>query len=283
MLQQSRGVYVPQTIEIICIGNELLIGKTLNTNAQWLAKRITNLGLNVHRISIVGDDIDEISRATQETLKRSPRFLITTGGLGPTFDDKTLEGLAKALENKLEVNQEALAMIKEKYHKYAEEGKMEKDKLTPSRVKMAKLPEGARPLSNPIGTAPGVIIKHGGTTVLALPGVPSEMKAIFAESAASLLKQIASDTTFFEMSIETTGLVESEMSPFIDRVMHDNPYVYVKSHPKGAERIPRIEFHFSTTAKQSGIAKKRVSKAFVQLSELIKEKGGKIKLIKAEN
>ncbi len=272
---------MPQTIEIICIGNELLIGKTLNTNAQWLAKRITTLGLNVHRISIVGDDIGEISRATQETLQRSPRFLITTGGLGPTFDDKTLEGLAKALENKLEVNQEALAMVKEKYHMYAEEGKLEKAELTPPRVKMAKLPEGARPLSNPVGTAPGVIIEHGRTTILALPGVPSEMKAIFDESAESLLKQVAGNTTFFEMSIETTGLVESEITPFIDRVMRDNPYVYVKSHPKGAEKIPRIGFHFSTTAKQSGVAKKRVSKAFIQLSELIREKGGKIKPIKA--
>ncbi len=274
---------MPQTIEIICIGNELLIGKTLNTNAQWLAKRITTLGLNVHRILIVGDDIDEISRATQEGLKRSPRLLIITGGLGPTFDDKTLEGLTRALESKLEVNREALKMVEEKYHMYAEEGRMEKAELTPPRVKMAKLPEGARPLSNPVGTAPGVIIEHGRTTILALPGVPSEMKAIFAESAESILKQIAGDKTFFEMSIETTGLVESELTPLIDRVMHDNPYVYVKSHPKGAERIPRIEFHFSTTAKQSGVAKKRVSKAFVQLSELIKEKGGKIKPIKAEN
>ena len=272
---------MPQTIEIICVGNELLIGKTLNTNAQWLAKRITTLGLNAHRISIVGDDIDEISRATQEAIQRNPRFLITTGGLGPTFDDKTLEGLAKALESKLEINQEALEMVKEKYSRYAEEGKMEKAELTPPRVKMAKLPEGARPLSNPVGTAPGVIMEHGSITILALPGVPSEMKAIFDESVASLLKKVAGDTTFFEMSIETTGVIESEMTPFIDRVMHDNPYVYVKSHPKGAERIPRIEFHFSTTAKQSGVAKKRVSKAFVQLSELIREKGGKIKPIKA--
>ena len=274
---------MPQTIEIICIGNELLIGKTLNTNAQWLAKRITTLGLNTHRISIVGDDVDEISRATQEAIQRNPRFLITTGGLGPTFDDKTLEGLAKALGSKLEINQEALAMVKEKYCRYAEEGKMEKAELTPPRVKMAKLPEGARPLSNPVGTAPGVIMEHGSITILALPGVPSEMEAIFDESVASLLKKVAGDTTFFEMSIETTGVIESEMTPFIDRVMHDNPQVYVKSHPKGAERIPRIEFHFSTTAKQSGVAKKHVSKAFVQLSELIKEKGGKIKPVKAEH
>jgi len=270
-------------IEIICVGNELLIGKTLNTNAQWLAERTTILGLNVRRIMIVGDDVDEISSAIREVMQRNPRFLITTGGLGPTFDDKTLEGLAKALECKLEINEEALTMVKEKYRTYAEEGKMEKAELTPPRVKMARLPEGAKPLFNPVGTAPGIIMEHESTSILALPGVPSEMKAIFDGSVVSLLKQVAGDVTFFEMSIEATGVIESEMAPLIERVMHENPYVYIKSHPKGAERIPCIEFHFSTTAKKSGVARKRVSKAFVQLSELIQEEGGKITPIKRQN
>jgi nicotinamide-nucleotide amidase len=270
-------------IEIICVGNELLIGKTLNTNAQWLAKRTTALGLSARRIMIVGDDVDEISSAIREAMQRNPRFLITTGGLGPTFDDKTLEGLAKAFKCKLEINEEALTMVKEKYRKYAEEGKIEKAELTPPRVKMARLPEGAKPLFNPVGTAPGIIMEHESTSILALPGVPSEMKAIFDGSVVSLLKQVAGDVTFFEMSIEATGVIESEMAPLIERVMHDNPYVYIKSHPKGAERIPRIEFHFSTTAKKSGVARKHVSKAFVQLSELIQEKGGKITPIKREN
>jgi len=274
---------VAQPIEIICVGNELLIGKTLNTNAQWLAKRVTTLGLSIRCITIVGDDVDEISSAVREAFQRNPRFLITTGGLGPTFDDKTLEGLAKAFECKLEINEEALTMVKEKYRKYAEEGKMEKAELTPPRVKMAKLPEGAKPLFNPVGTAPGVIMEHEGTTIVALPGVPSEMKAIFDGSVASLLRQVAGDVTFFETSIEATGVIESEMAPLIDQVMHDNPYVYIKSHPKGAERIPRIEFHFSTTSKNFAVARKRVSKAFVQLSELIQEKGGKIRPIKAKN
>jgi molybdenum cofactor synthesis domain-containing protein len=272
-----------QPIEIICVGNELLIGKTLNTNAQWLAKRATTLGMNVRRITIVGDDVNEISSAVQEAVQRNSRFLITTGGLGPTFDDKTLEGIAETLKRKLEINEEALTMVKEKYRKYVEEGKMERAELTPSRVKMAKLPEGAKPLFNPVGTAPGVVLEHEGITIVALPGVPSEMKAIFDGSVASLLKQVAGDITFFETNMEATGVIESEVAPLIDQVMHDNPYVYIKSHPKGTEKISRIEFHFSTTAKNSGIAKKRVGQAFIQLSELIQEKGGKTKPIKTEN
>ena len=255
----------------------------MNTNAHWLAKRITSLGSKVARITVVEDDVDEIASSVKEAMRRKTHFIITVGGLGPTFDDKTLEGLAKALECKLEINEEALTMIKEKYHKYAEEGKMEKAELTPPRVKMAKLPEGAKPLFNPVGTAPGVIMEHESITIVALPGVPSEMEAIFDGSVASFLKQVAGDVTFFETSMEATGVMESEIAPVIDQVMRDNPYVYIKSHPKGAEKVPRLEFHLSTTAENSSVARKRVSKAFIQLSELIQEKGGKIRPTKAEN
>ena len=268
---------MPRPIEIISVGNELLIGKILNTNAQWLAKRVTSLGLDVRRINIVGDDVEEISNALREAIQRNPSFVITTGGLGPTFDDKTLEGVAKALERRTEVQGQALRMVEEKYRKYVEEGRMEKVELTPHRVKMARLPEGAEPLFNPVGTAPGVVIKHNETTLIALPGVPPEMKTIFEESVVPLLKQAAGNVTFFETSIDVTGCMESEIAPLIDRIMHDNPYVYIKSHPKFEERTPHLEFHLSTTADNSEVAKKRVEKALTQLSEVLQEKGGKIK------
>ena len=74
-------------LEIICIGNELLIGKVLNTNENWLAKNSTSLGVSVKRITTVGDEVIEIKKAVMETLQRAPKFIITTGGLGPTFDD----------------------------------------------------------------------------------------------------------------------------------------------------------------------------------------------------
>ena len=270
-----------QFVETICVGNELLIGKTLNTNAQWLTKRVTTLGLNVRRVTVVGDDIDEISVAITEAIQRSPTFILTTGGLGPTFDDKTLEGLAQALGQGTEVNEEALNMVKEKYLSYAQEGRMETAELTPHRVKMAKLPEGSKPLPNPIGTAPAVVVEHENVTIIALPGVPSEMKSIFDESVAPMLKQVAQGVTFFETSIESSEVMESAMAPLIDKVMHNNPHVYIKSHPKGTERVPRIEFHLSTTATDSSTARKRVSKAFLELMELIQEKGGKIKTVKS--
>jgi len=271
-----------QSVEIICSGNELLIGKTLNTNAQWLAKQVTSLGLATHRITVVGDNIDEISCALQEAIQRSPRFILTTGGLGPTFDDKTLEGVAKALGRRTEVNEEALKMVKEKYLSYAREGRMEAAELTPPRVKMANLPEGATPLRNPVGTAPAVFIEYENVTIIALPGVPSEMKSIFDDSVAPLLKQAACGVTFFETSLTSTNVMESEMAPFIDQVMQNNPHVYIKSHPKGTERVPHIEFHLSATAKDVTTARNRVSKALIQLTEIIQGKGGTIKPAKSE-
>ncbi len=271
------------SIEIICIGTELLVGKTLNTNAHWLAKRINSLGLNVRRIINVRDEIDEMSQVIQETLQRKPLFLITCGGLGPTFDDKTLEGVAKALGCKTEVNKKALKMIEEKYRRYMEEGLTEKFELTPPRVKMARLPEGGKPLFNPVGTAPGVLIKHKDTTMIVLPGVPTEMMAIFEGSVVPLLKVAAGDKIFFETSLDVKGVMESDIAPLIDRVMHDNPYIYVKSHPSRiGEKVPHLELHLSTTAENSKTAKNRVSRALIQLSELIKQKNGKIKVLKAK-
>jgi len=267
-----------QQIEIICIGNELLIGKVVNTNAQWLAKRITTLCLSVNRITVIGDNVEEISTAIKDAVRRKPQFIITTGGLGPTFDDKTLEGVAKALNRPLEVHPQALQIVEDKYRRYVEEGRIEKIELTPPRVKMAKLPTESNPLPNPVGTAPGVITNFNGITIVALPGVPSEMEAIFDESVAPLIKRAAGNVTFYETSIEVDGIMESDMAPLIDRVMHDNPYVYIKSHPsRTGEGKPHLELHLSTTAEDSTTAKNRVSKALMQITELAQMQGGKTK------
>jgi molybdenum cofactor synthesis domain-containing protein len=270
-------------VEIICIGNELLIGKVVNTNAQWLAKRVTTLGLNVNRVTIVSDQIKEIATAIKEAISRKPEFIITTGGLGPTFDDITLAGFAEALKTPLEVNQKALSMVKEKYRRLMEEGRIESIELTPPRVKMATLPAKSEPLSNPIGTAPGVLTRQNGCMIVALPGVPSEMEAIFDVSVAPLIKKAAGNNTFFETSLEVDGIMESDMAPLIDKTMHDNPYVYIKSHPsRTGEGKPHLELHLSTTAQDVSTAKNRVTKTLMQITDLAQMKGGKI-LIQKQN
>jgi molybdopterin-biosynthesis enzyme MoeA-like protein len=115
------------------------------------------------------------------------------------------------------------------------------------------------------------------TFLIALPGVPSEMEAIFDDSVAPLLKKEAGKVAFFERSIYADNIMESTLAPLIDQTMHDSPYVYVKSHPKGEEKKPHLEIHFSTTAKDSKTAKERLEKAIIQLSELVQKNNGKIK------
>jgi molybdopterin-biosynthesis enzyme MoeA-like protein len=87
------------------------MGKIPNVNSHWLAKRATTLGLEVDRIVTVTDDVDAVSTAVKEAVQRKPRFIITTGGLGPTYDDKTLEGIAKGIGRDLELNEEGLKKI----------------------------------------------------------------------------------------------------------------------------------------------------------------------------
>jgi molybdenum cofactor synthesis domain-containing protein len=272
-----------QQVEIICVGNELLIGKTLNTNATWLAKQATHLGMAVKRITVVQDIVEEISTVIKEALQRKSRFILTTGGLGPTFDDKTLEGIAKALNQKLTVNEEALRMVVEKYEAYFKK-KITKEQLTPARVKMATLPEKATPLRNPVGTAPGVLINAGKTFLIAFPGVPPEMEAIFEGSVITLLKKECGAIAFFEKSMFAEGIVESTLAPLIDIVMNDNHDVYIKSHVftkphVGGESGKRsIELHLSTRVEDRRTAESRLEGAAKQLASLIEKNGGEVRL-----
>jgi molybdopterin-biosynthesis enzyme MoeA-like protein len=200
-----------------------------------------------------------------------------------------LEGIAKGLRRKLEVDEKALQMVKEKYETYFKEGKIEKVELTPARVKMATFPKGTEPLHNPVGTAPSMMAKVKQTILIALPGVPPEMEAIFNESVATMLKKETGKSEFFEASIYADHIMESTLAPLIDQAMHDNPYVYMKSHvytkshPQTEGQRPHIELHFSTTAESSKPAKARLEKAIFQLSELIEKHGGKISPKKKQN
>jgi nicotinamide-nucleotide amidase len=258
-----------QEMEIISIGNELLIGKVLNTNAKWLSRRATNLGITVKRVTVVPDDVDESALVIRETLKRKPQFVVTTGGLGPTFDDKTLEIIAKAFRCKLVVNHAALEMVKKKYHTYASKTGRDCAELTPPRVKMATIPENAKLIPNPIGAAPAIRIDFDGTVLIALPGVPREMEAIFEGNVAPLLRSASRGNRFYEESLYLDGIMESELAPLIEKVMQDDPGIYVKSHPRGAEKKPHLEIHFSLTSPDHETAQERIHTAATQLTDLI--------------
>ena len=262
-------------MEIMSIGNELLIGKICNTNAQWLCKKATALGVAVKRVTMLPDNIDETAVAIRETLNRSPQFVITTGGLGPTFDDKTLETIAKALGRKIEINEEALKMVKAKYQAYVANMGSQDFELTEARVKMASFPEGSTPIRNPVGTAPGMQVELKDTTLLALPGVPHEMEAIFDETIMPQLRKASNGAAFYDENLYV-DIMESSLAPLIEIVMQESPGIYIKSHPQGEERQPHIELHFSTTSSNAMEAQERLRKAVAKLADLIRSNNGRV-------
>ncbi|MFX0096780.1 MAG: molybdopterin-binding protein [Candidatus Hodarchaeota archaeon] len=260
--------------ELIFPANEILIGKTLNTNGHWIARRITSLGGKVVRFTVIQDDVDEISNTIIEAIERSD-IIIVSGGLGPTFDDKTLQGLGRAIDKPLRLDKKALTMIQVKYAKIQEMGVIKNAIITDHRKKMAMLPEGSIPLFNPVGSAPGVYVEHKGTQIICLPGVPSEFKAIFEESVVPIVREALKGVIFAEESFVLEEIVESELAPLIEQIMKKNPYVYVKSHPLGYEGISKVVIHITATGGEE--AKRMVGEVSKILKKELTTRGGKIK------
>jgi molybdenum cofactor synthesis domain-containing protein len=213
---------------IFTLGTELTQGRVINTNGSYLSRRLTLLGVKVIGIVTLMDDVELISRYLMLVLRESPKFIITTGGLGPTYDDRTLEAVAKALNRKLVLNGEALEMVKRKY----EERKMP---LTPERIKMAYLPEGGVPIPNPVGTAPGCWIEYGEVIIVSLPGVPIEMEAMWEKWVEPRLRKILPHVYIAEAIAKIVGIPESSLAPYLNKIAQEYEKVYVKSHPMGEE------------------------------------------------
>ncbi len=217
-------------VEILVIGNEILIGKTQDTNSNWLAKRIAKYGHRLKRITTIEDNIEIISTILQNILERKPDIIITTGGLGPTFDDMTLAGIAKGLNRELVLNQHAYSSIKKAYEHAYKRGILKLEGMTKEREKMSYLPQGSIPLPNIRGTAPGVKLKEGETSIFVLPGVPSEMKAIFLNVIKPILKEKRGK--FVEKGLFFMGIGESQIAPYITKLEEKYSRLWIKTHPR---------------------------------------------------
>lgn len=206
--------------EILCVGTELLLGNILNGNARWLAEQLASLGVPHHRQLVVGDNHDRLIRTVQEAAGRC-RLLITTGGLGPTPDDLTTEAIAAAFDSPLEEHPGAWADIQAKL---AQRGRTP----TPSVRRQALIPRGATLLPNPTGTAPGVIWSpRPGFTVMTFPGVPSEMQAMWHQSAVPWLRQAGLPVgVFTSRMLRFWGVAESALAEQVDDLLAlENPTV----------------------------------------------------------
>jgi molybdenum cofactor synthesis domain-containing protein len=255
-------------VELLCIGNEILIGKTLNTNAHWLSQKITRLGAEVRRVTVVEDDVEAIRTALHEILGRRPDLVLTSGGLGPTFDDKTLEAFSRAFNRPLRLNRHALKLVRSRYRRILG---VKNPQLTAPQLKMAKLPSGAKAISNPVGTAPAVTLKEGKVMFIILPGVPEELQSIFNRSVSAEIRKMAGRRFFYEASYIISGILESQIAPIIDQVMNRSPDVYVKSHARVGEgrKDSFIELHFSSRAGYSRRAEHNVLRAIELATELL--------------
>jgi molybdenum cofactor synthesis domain-containing protein len=262
-------------IEILCVGSELLSGITLNSNAHWLAEKIAAVGGALKRVTVVGDDLGEISAAVKESLARRPDILITTGGLGATYDDMTLEGMAIALGRKAVLDQRAVEMLKKSYavRKLNYE-------LTEARLKMAKIPEGSDPIQNLLGSAPGVSVQAGGTRIFCLQGVPSEMKAIFEKEILPLVKNGVGSFVALEVNYSVRGVTEAMMAPALLRIVGSHPKdsIYLKTHPRGyyRKKTPQIRIQLISRGSNRKEVKKRLGAIAKIIEHEVAALGGRI-------
>jgi len=230
MEEQQNVIACEQCVEIFAIGNELLVGQVQDTNTHWLIRSLTALGARVRRAVILRDEYDEIADALSGALQRRPRLIFTTGGLGPTDDDLTMRALSRALDLPLAEDPVALEMVRMRYEYIASIRPNFNAELNAARRKMALLPLGGLPLANPNGAAPGVVLDiNGSTTIVSLPGVPSEMKDIFTTSLQPVLARSIGAGGYVEHTIVLDRGDESRIATALQDVQSRHSVVYIKS------------------------------------------------------
>jgi molybdenum cofactor synthesis domain-containing protein len=250
-------------IGILVIGNEILDGIVLDTNSQWLINQLKALNFQVSEKMTVRDDTKVISKAVRRMLSAGANLIFTTGGLGPTHDDKTLAGVAMAFELPVEVNDKALKIVTRQYTDMHQRGMIETGEITEPRRKMAVLPKGAQPLDNRVGGAPGVVLDIEGAQIISLPGVPGELMWIFDNQLLTLLKGRV-EGVFTEDVIYLPLRDESTLAPIIDEVMQNVPGVYIKSMVK-----PYGESGIRLWVSSSGKSKTEVEERVQRVTNLL--------------
>ncbi len=268
-------MHSPLKAEIILIGNELLIGKIKDTNGAWLIERLLEHGCFVTQITTIPDHLETIAHTIRDAIARKPRFILTSGGLGPTFDDMTLKGVAQGLGVRLEQDMVALEMIGQRYMEIKNilSPHLLDKVMTHARVKMSYLPKGSKPLKNPEGAAPCVQYDVPGqhTTIFCMPGIPKELMAIYTTDIAP---QVAAERVeFFNETFFSKGVGESDIADFVAQLMHDIPGIWIKSHPKGRGTLI---IEWQVTSFGTDELKTSVSKAITALQAEILHLGGKI-------
>ena len=203
--------------EIIAVGSELLTPDRLDTNSLFLTAELNKLGIEVVRKTVVGDDRALLLEAFRDALNRVP-VIIASGGLGPTEDDLTREAVAELLGRKLVRNDAVVRAIEARFRSFGRQ-------MTENNLRQAMVPEGAEPLENPRGTAPGLWLEKGDQVIALLPGPPRELKPLFLEQVLPRLQRRAPAGKMFHRELRITGLGESHVDHLAGPIYTKYPQV----------------------------------------------------------
>lgn len=208
--------------EIVTIGDEILLGQTVDTNSAYISQKLSQLGIEVDYKISVGDDIKNISEALTIALSRAD-LVITTGGLGPTNDDITKKAIVKVFKRNLVFHEEILMKVEESFKKRG----MEMPKINQNQ---ALLPQGSKAIPNQFGSAPGIFVREENRLFFALPGVPLEMRSMMEKDVLKILEK-SSKVNVFEKKLRTTGIPESAIYERIEPVLASTSEVKVAFLP----------------------------------------------------
>lgn len=222
------------TVELICVGTELLLGNIVNTNAAFISEKCAMLGLSMYYQSVVGDNPGRLEEMVKTAMKRSD-IIILSGGLGPTQDDLTKETVAKVMGKKLVEDQKARQEIQLFLERRG-------STITENNWKQALVPEGCQVLYNVNGTAPGLIVKDDNTCVILLPGPPNELVPMFEEQVYPYLHKLQPEIICSKM-IKLCGIGESSAETKILDL------VEAQTNPTVAPYAKTGEVHLRITAK----------------------------------
>lgn len=241
--------------EIIAIGSELLLGATIDTNSAYIARQLATAGVNLFRKSVVGDNIGRIATAIEEALSRAD-LVICTGGLGPTRDDITREAVAQVFNRPLEFRQELLDQVAARFAAF-------RRTMSESNRRQAYLPQGARAIENPRGTAPAFLIEDDRGTVIVLPGVPHEMQFLFETVVLPYLRtERGVSDVILTRTLYATGLGESVIGERIADLMDQaNPTLGISA------KMARYELRIGAKADSTAAAEAMIAEVEATLHE----------------
>lgn len=230
-----------KTVIIICISREVLEGSVVDRNAAFMAARINGLGLRVSTILVADRVENEMVDALKWAMQQRPAFVVMSGAMGPNFDDNARGCLAKAVGASPVESQEALEFIRSSYRRLHAKGLIDDPEIGPERARMAMVPPGSKCFENPVGSAPGVMLVVGSTTVFLLPGVPAEMQAMFAHNVMPRMMEQGPSTVRKQRTVDCEGGDESALSRILNTVAKRHPKVEVRTRMAGTETSPVIQ------------------------------------------